>query len=89
MFDSSSVAVGQSRSQHKNIIEESRGVELQFGSTHDKHNPSIFNLAVRDRRSPQHLDATSLKVVQVLRIMNATLTIDFVVMDAKSDFMFR
>jgi hypothetical protein len=52
MFDSSSVAVGQSCSQHKNVIEESRGVELKLGSAYYEHNSSFFNLAVGDRRSP-------------------------------------
>ena len=50
-----------------------------FISVTTNMNPPVFKLAVANSRRPQHLDAATLEVVQVVGVVDSSLSVGFVI----------
>jgi hypothetical protein len=62
-------------------------VKLHIHAVDHQQSATFFDIAVGDARSPEHLDASTLKVIQVLSVVNSALTVDFVIVDSDRDLM--
>jgi hypothetical protein len=75
--------------QRQFVVEFGGEEVLDRHLTDDQHQPRGLHLLVGMPQFTQHFDPTTLKIIQVLGMVHATLPIDFVVADAKFQVVFH
>jgi hypothetical protein len=87
VFDASSVAIADPGLKQQLVVEESWHVEMDVHVADDQERSTILDLPVGDPRGAKHFDPTSFKVIQVLSIVDSTLTVDLMIVDADRYFV--
>ncbi len=79
MFDPHATAENDAGGQREQVVENGGTQILDLHLGHDQHESAVFEIAVTVAARAQQFHAATLKIVQVLRMMHATLAVGFVV----------
>ena len=79
VFDAGSVAIVDACLKQQFVVEKGWHVKMDVHVANDQQYSAFLDLTVRDPRGAKHFDPTAFKVIQVLCMVDATLSVHLMV----------